>query len=148
MPVTRSKRKASEKQPIETQGDLPSSHKAPRSRRSQKTPNAPVPEEIGQKGAALTRRRAQALGEQPTSARDEPERYLQQQARQQARTASKNDAEEMERRQSGGPPRVSLFLTALRVLYVSLTNLTLTHCVCRVAVMMMTAGKSTFLSLM
>lgn len=105
MPVkTRAgKRKRSEKQEAQPARAFENSPKAPRSRRAKRSPPAPPRTDLQEdSGAALTRRRAQALGKQPTSAVDEPERYLQQKAREHAKEARNDDAERMERRPSSG----------------------------------------------
>lgn len=123
MPSTRAKRKSSEKD-TSPKADGPSvSPKAPRSARSQKTPRTERPAPQPTPGAAtLTRRRAQALGEQPAPPQDEPERYLQQKSREQARSARRNEDPDMERRPgSGGRVRLSTPLAPLDPL--SLTHI-------------------------
>jgi hypothetical protein len=119
---TRAKRKSSEKDSSPKANPSPTSPKAPRSKRSQKTPRAERPAPQPTPGAAtLTRRRAQALGEEPAPPQDEPERFLQQKSREQARSAQKNEAPDMERRPGSGG-RVSY-----AALFTTFTTFTPTH---------------------
>lgn len=110
-----SKRKRSDEQPNEQPRTSPKPSKPPRGR--QQVPVAQQPSEkveiksepIESSAGRLTRHQAQALGKRPTSAQDEPERYLQQKAQKarQARAAEQRD--QMERRpgSGGGARRVS-----------------------------------------
>jgi hypothetical protein len=109
-----SKRKRSDEQPKEQPRTSPKPPKA--QRRQQEPPVAQQPPEkeiktepIDSTAGRLTRHQAQALGKRPTSAQDEPERYLQQKAREQARTSRREQRDQMERRpgSGGGPRRVS-----------------------------------------
>jgi hypothetical protein len=115
-----SKRKRSDEQPEEQPRTSP---KLPKSRREQQqVPAAQQPPEkdlntqpFDSSAGRLTRHQAQALGKRPISAQEEPERYLQQKARQQARTARREQRDQMERRpgSGGGPRRVSAFFLSL-----------------------------------
>ena len=110
------KRKRNEQQEAQPERGFESSPKAPRSRRAKKSSPAPPISDLQEDlGATLTRRRAQALGKHPTLAVDEPERYLQQKAREHAQQAKKDHPGRMERRTSsgGGPGMVSLIIIIL-----------------------------------
>jgi len=113
------KRKNRDEQPREQPRTSPKSRRGQRGQQS----SVPNPQQALAKGkkpidstpGRLTRHQAQALGKRPTSAQDEPERYLQQKARQQARIARREQRDQMERRPSsgGGTRRVSASLFVL-----------------------------------
>lgn len=112
-----SKRKRSDEQPREQPRTSPKPQRGQREQQQVPIAQQPPEEEIKTEPidstGRLTRHQAQALGKRPTSAQDEPERYLQQKARQQARTARREQRDrQMERRpgSGGGPRRVSASL--------------------------------------
>lgn len=113
-----SKRKRSDDKPKDSPGTSPKPPKTQRGQQQAPAAQQPPPKEINTEPidstaeGRLTRHQAQALGKRPTSAQDEPERYLKEKARQQARTARREQRDQMERRpgSGGGPRRVSCFL--------------------------------------